>query len=270
MSVDQNRIKRILEQNYTYYDREGLVYTIDDRLTTSVRHLLNANMRQDFKVLDVGCGDGHTLKELADAFKSGIGIDEDASHIAMAQEASEDIDNVSFRIAKVVDLPFGDAEFDFVFSERGPMAGASIVIQSALRVLKVGGLIFVEIVGELFNRETHGFFGGDELRKHQFMSGVEMHTVLFERNGVDIRIINNLVGKHIFSDIYNWLEYQCCLWSYVGQPFPTTGEVDKIIDFYATNQNSSGELITTDHKIWVGGVKQETSPEYWEFPHFGD
>jgi ubiquinone/menaquinone biosynthesis C-methylase UbiE len=270
MRADQNRIKRILEKNYTYYDREGLVYGIDNRLTTDVRHLLKSNLKQDFKVLDVGCGDGHTLKELADSFRYGIGIDQDASHIAMADEATKDIDNVSFRIAKAAELPFGDSEFDFVFSERGPMAGASIVIQSALKVLKVGGLIFVEIVGELFNRETHGVFGGDQLRKHQFMSGVEMHTVLFERNGVDIRIINNLISKHIFPDIYNWIEYQCGLWSYVGQPLPTIGEIDKIIDFYATNRNDAGELVTTDHKIWIGGVKQEAPPEYWEFRHFSE
>jgi len=270
-NVDINKIKTILKKDYQYYDSKKAKYHFDERLNPNIKHLLKQEIKKDFKVLDVGCGDGHTLINLSKYFKIGIGIDNDKSHIDLAKKnkASNKTSNVSFKLAKSVDLQFKNEDFDFVFSERGPTTGSSRNIQSALKVLKINGLIFGETIGELDNQETNEIFHrGQQYRKYQHMNRVDEVKVLFERNGVDIRIINNVISKITFPNIYEWLKYQCAVWTYNKVKLPSLEEINKIEDFFLTNRNEKNEIVITKHRIWIGGVKQANPPEYWEFKHF--
>ena len=271
MKINKNKIKEILGKEYTYYDQKKAKYFLDKRLNPDVKNLLKQELRKNSRVLDVGCGDGHTLINLSKYFKTGIGIDNDKSHIYLAKKnkASNKTNNVSFKLAKSFDIPFEEKEFDFVFSERGPISGSTVNIQSALRVLKTNGLIFEETVGELDNQETNEIFHrGQQYRKYQYMNRVDEVKVLFERNGVDIRIISNLISKIVFPNIYEWLKYQCAVWAYNEIKLPTLEEINKIEDFFSTNRNEKDEIVITKHRIWVGGVKPANPPEYWEFKHF--
>ncbi len=140
-----------------------------------------------------------------------MGVDNNKAHIDLANKSKKEnkINNISFKLAKSFDLPFKDEEFDFVFSERGPISGSTVNIQSAMRVLKTNGLLFEETIGELDNQETNEIFHrGQQYRKYQHMNRVEEVKVLFERNGVDIRIISNLISKIVVPNIYEWLKYQ--------------------------------------------------------------
>tara|TARA_Y100000310_G_scaffold108078_1_gene106547 strand:- start:227 stop:1051 length:825 start_codon:yes stop_codon:yes gene_type:complete len=269
--IDVNKIKIILENNYKYYDQKKVKYHFDKRLNSDIKYFLKKELKKNYKVLDIGCGDGHTLKELSKHFKTGIGIDNDKSHYQLAKKniKSNKITNVSFKLGKSSVLPFKNEEFDFIFSERGPISGSSINIQSALKVLKTNGMLFEETIGELDNQETNEIFHrGQQYRKYQHMNRIEEVKVLFERNGVDIRIINNLISKIIFPNIYDWLRYQCAVWTYNGIELPSLDELNKIEDFFLTNRNKKGEIVITRHRIWIGGIKQKNYPEYWEFKHF--
>ena len=271
MKINKNKIKETLEKDYAYYDQKKAKYQFDERLNPDVKNLLKQELRKDFKVLDVGCGDGHTLINLSKHFKTGIGIDNDKSHIDLAKKnkASSKTNNVSFKLAKSFDLPFKDKEFDFVFSERGPISVSTVNIQNALKVLKINGLLFEETVGELDNQETNEIFHrGQQYRKYQHMNRVDEVKVLFERSGVDIRVISNLIGKIIFPNIYEWLKYQCAVWTYNEVKLPALEEINKIEDFFLTNRNEKDEIVITKHRIWIGGIKQANPPEYWEFKHF--
>lgn len=271
MEINKNKIKEILEKNYSYYDQKKAKSFFDERLNPYVNNFIKKELKKDFKVLDVGCGDGHTLINLSKYFKLGVGIDNDKSHIDLANENKKisKVDNVSFKMAKSFELPFKENEFDFVFSERGPISGSTVNIQSALRVLKTNGLIFEETIGELDNQETNEIFHrGQQYRKYQHMNRIDEVKVLFERNGVDIRIISNLISKIVFSDIYEWLKYQCAVWTYNEVKLPTLEEMNKIKDFFLTNKNEKNEIVITKHRIWIGGIKQANPPEYWEFKHF--
>ena len=271
MKIDKNKIKSILEQDYSYYDQKKAKYFFDERLNPDIKSFLKKELNKDFKVLDIGCGDGHTLINFSKYFKTGIGIDNDQHHIDLAKKnkTSSKIKNVSFNLAKSFDLPFKDGEFDFVFSERGPISGSTVNIQSALRVLKTNGLLFEETVGELDNQETNEIFHrGQQYRKYQHMNRIDEVKVLFERNGVDIRVISNLISKIVFPNIYEWLKYQCAVWTYNEVKLPTLEEMNKIEDFFLTNKNDKDEILNTKHRIWIGGVKPANPPEYWEFKHF--
>ncbi|MFT4309330.1 MAG: class I SAM-dependent methyltransferase [Candidatus Woesearchaeota archaeon] len=270
-NINIEKVEKILKQDYKYYDQDKVKYQFDKRLNYDIKLFLIQELKKDFKVLDVGCGDGHTLINLSKHFKLGVGIDNDKHRISLAKKnkSSSKTINVSFRLAKSYDIPFKNEEFDFVFSERGPISGSTVNVQSALRVLKKNGLLFEETIGELDNQETNEIFHrGQQYRKYQHMNRIDEVKVLFERNGVDIRIINNLVSKIIFPNIYEWLKYQCAVWTYNKVKKPSIDEMNKIEDFFLTNRNEENQIVITKHRVWIGGVKVANPPQYWEFKHF--
>lgn len=268
MKLDQAKLKKILAGTYTYYDQQKARRSYDQRLVGSARSFIHSQFNRNQKVLDVGCGDGLTLLEGAQLFETGIGIDESELHVAMAKQNQKKagVKNVEFLVAKSVNLPFNAGQFDFVFSERGPLSGNSGNIQSGLRVLKPGGMIFAETIGEMSGREENEAFGRPEDRKYQHMRVAEETRVLFERNGVDIRHSSEHFKKVIYADIYEWLKADCAVTAYAGGS--PSADLRKIEAFYQANKNDKDEIVTTHHVVWIGGIKKAESPEYWEHKHF--
>jgi ubiquinone/menaquinone biosynthesis C-methylase UbiE len=76
-------------------------------------------LRPGLRVLDVGCGTGDFLRLLAPIISPGsaVGVDLSETMIAEARQRSpENIDNLSFRVGSVLDLPFSAASFDRVLA----------------------------------------------------------------------------------------------------------------------------------------------------------
>ena len=76
-------------------------------------------LRPGLNVLDVGCGTGDSLRLLAPIISPGsaVGVDLSETMIAEArQRSAENIDNLSFRVGSVLDLPFPAASFDRVLA----------------------------------------------------------------------------------------------------------------------------------------------------------
>ena len=76
-------------------------------------------LRPGLKVLDVGCGTGDFLRLLAPLLSAGaaVGVDLSETMIAEARQRSADnVDNPSFRVGSVLDLPFPAASFDRVLA----------------------------------------------------------------------------------------------------------------------------------------------------------
>jgi ubiquinone/menaquinone biosynthesis C-methylase UbiE len=66
------------------------------------------------RVLDVGCGPGSVLRQLARSFEvDGVGIDASLKMIEVARRAAPQLE---FRVGRAEDLPFGDSSFDAVVS----------------------------------------------------------------------------------------------------------------------------------------------------------
>ena len=72
--------------------------------------------RQGCKVLDVGCGDGRWLEVLEEKGVDYVGVDNSEELIKIAKRKFSDIryPTSDFRIGDILDLPFGDDEFDVV------------------------------------------------------------------------------------------------------------------------------------------------------------
>jgi ubiquinone/menaquinone biosynthesis C-methylase UbiE len=76
-------------------------------------------LRPGLNVLDVGCGTGDFLRLLAPIVSPGTaeGLDLSETMIAEARRRSaENVDNLSFRVGSVLELPFPDGSFDLVLA----------------------------------------------------------------------------------------------------------------------------------------------------------
>ncbi|MCG8311642.1 MAG: class I SAM-dependent methyltransferase [Pseudomonadales bacterium] len=101
------------------------------------------------KVVDIGCGHGHTTRIMAEAFPNSefIGVDIDAASIASAkQHASfssigdkEHTDNIRFECASAQDFDIKDVDFICCFDALHDMGDPVAASQQIYRSLKPGG-----------------------------------------------------------------------------------------------------------------------------------
>jgi SAM-dependent methyltransferase len=84
-----------------------------------------AAIREDERVLDVGCGTGQTTRDCARVATKGsaLGVDLSSQMLALAQQTAiaEGLGNVEFRQADAQIFPFERAAFDLVVSRMGSM-----------------------------------------------------------------------------------------------------------------------------------------------------
>ena len=116
-------------------------------LTTSnakiASELLNA---AGARVLDIGCGEGKFTIALTKQFSETAGVDVKASKILEAQQsAAVEGVTIDFRVASGQALPWKNDHFDAVVFSNSlhHMPDDDAALVEAMRVLKVGGLLYV-------------------------------------------------------------------------------------------------------------------------------
>lgn len=99
--------------------------------------------------LDVGCGNGAAALRVAGTFGlHAVGVDVDAAQIDRARHASAGRRDVSFVNADAAHLPFGDARFDIVATNKTThhLPEWKAALLEMRRVLKPGGyLIYSDV-----------------------------------------------------------------------------------------------------------------------------
>jgi len=92
--------------------------------------------------LDIGCGEGHNTRLLAEKGASVTAIDISNVFVQYAtQEEERAPRHIDYRVASAVELPFGDSTFDFAvaFMSLMDIPEADRVLAEAYRILKPGG-----------------------------------------------------------------------------------------------------------------------------------
>lgn len=260
----------ILDAEHSYYGSPGPAFRDEGWPNPGALDLIGSLLREDMHVLDIGCGSGDTLLEHASLFASGVGVDHDTVHLALAEvaRANRRVDNVSFINLDVVELPRQgwEGRLDLVFSERGPVGYDSRSVQAALSVLRVRGFLFCEVIGELHHQEAREIFDFRP-RMNQVIGVADQVRVAMERNGVGVRLAADLVSKRLYANVYDWLQSQCSIWAWAGRPFPAAHD-PRFRIFAERNGRPTGEIEATHHVVWVGGVKLADPPPYAEAAHF--
>ncbi|PYI03933.1 S-adenosyl-L-methionine-dependent methyltransferase [Aspergillus sclerotiicarbonarius CBS 121057] len=135
------------------------IYSSSMLQTYSVRTAANTSayfiprIEPDMKILDIGCGPGSITLDLATLVPQGtiIGIDCNETAINSARELTKKrgVDNATFQVANVLDLPFEDETFDIVCAHQvlihlpneSSKTGAVEGLKEMRRVCKPGGLV---------------------------------------------------------------------------------------------------------------------------------
>ena len=260
MNIDMAKIAKIVQKYAAldpldaYYRSYQISSQLLNPFPCSAEATIAGVMTANARVLDIGCGDGHTLIQNTYRFQEGIGIDESAYIIAKANysaiEASTN--NVRFLKAKVMELPFDDGSFDFVFSERGPLGHDDATLAAAIRVLKPGGRIFIETMGSFFMREndspdkSHG--------QETLLTTLDTERDRFQRSHIEPMLLMSHVSILHFGSLYDWFEYHCAIERYMENPLPSTSEDNLVKNIVQNAADETGALNLTQHHIWMGGV----------------
>jgi ubiquinone/menaquinone biosynthesis C-methylase UbiE len=94
--------------------------------------------------LDIGCGEGHNTRLLAQRGARVTAIDISGVFIQYAKRSEEQEPlGIDYRVASAVELPFGDSTFDFAvgFMSFMDIPETERVLAEAQRVLKPGGFL---------------------------------------------------------------------------------------------------------------------------------
>ena len=109
------------------------------------RYALASRWCANKQILDAACGEGYGSALLAPSAASVVGVDISELAVEHARRRYEQIDNLEFRLADCIDLPFDDNEFDRVvsFETLEHLAEQDQLLTEFRRVLKPDGLLIL-------------------------------------------------------------------------------------------------------------------------------
>lgn len=118
------------------------------------------NPNKKLIALDLGCGSGELAIQLAPYFKKIIGIDLFEKYLLTAKKdaQSKKILNFKFIKADAKKLPFKNNVFYIIYCSRGPLSQNLKILSESLRVLKKGGTMIEETIGERDKLELKRIF----------------------------------------------------------------------------------------------------------------
>ena len=153
--MDHEEVGRYWDENaeaWTELVRAGYDYYRDGLNTPAFFEMLPAIDGQ--YGLDVGCGEGHNTRLLAERGACMNGIDISDTFVRHAKEAEgAHYLGIDYRLASAVDLPFEAASFDFVtaFMSLMDIPETERVLDEVFRVLRPGGFFQFSITHPCFD-----------------------------------------------------------------------------------------------------------------------
>jgi ubiquinone/menaquinone biosynthesis C-methylase UbiE len=162
------------------------------------------------RLLDVGCGTGRTLHQLARAFPRMRlhGTDLSPAYIKLARKRLLEVDEVTLAVENAEALPWADGTFDIVTSvymfHELPRNARRNAVREMFRVLRPGGLVVLEDSAQVaespelegvlrgFPKEFHEPFYADYL-------GDDLAGILDEIGFVNVTTEAHLVAKVVVA-----------------------------------------------------------------------
>lgn len=133
------------------------------------RYALAANFASGNVVLDVGCGAGYGVAELAHRARFVTGIDVAAQALAYAR-SHYPLTNAHFLRASATALPFSNQSFDLAtaFEVIEHLTDWRLMLSEARRVLRSDGVFLVSTPNKLYYAESRAKDGPNPFHVHEF------------------------------------------------------------------------------------------------------
>ena len=115
------------------------------------RRYLQEHITKDASVLEVGCGDGRSIKDIVDITTTVTGIDHDEKAVADTKNNFREYPHIRILKANAEKLPFENKEFDFIIcmTTFANFANSKQQVLSEMkRVLKDDGHIIISVFSE--------------------------------------------------------------------------------------------------------------------------
>ena len=131
---------------------------VDHNMFFSVAQIRDV-INKDSVVLDVGCGTAYRTLPLAEKCATFYGIDPSEPLLEKARESVKEkgLNNVNFSEGIAQNLNIPDSSIDVVISQLAPHD-----VKEAYRVLRPGGIFYLEKTGVGDKREMKELFGSDK------------------------------------------------------------------------------------------------------------
>jgi len=111
-------------------------------LAAEIEHV-RKRIKPGFCVLELGCGYGRVLKELAPAARNIVGIDRSRDSLHMATVYTKGLQNITLACMDAAELGFRSGCFDLVFCVQNGISAFHVdqrtLLRSAVSVTKAGG-----------------------------------------------------------------------------------------------------------------------------------
>ena len=113
------------------------------------------------RVLDIGCGRGEFTLSVAAVAKKVVGVDFSKTAISQAivNTSLQGVTNVELKLADASSIPHPGESFGLAYGRRGPATYSLKAAREAHRVLKRGGLLIQEEIGEKDKLNWKQIFG---------------------------------------------------------------------------------------------------------------
>ena len=124
--------------------------------------------------LDIGCGEGHNTRLLADRGAKMFGIDIAETFIRHARDAeAQSPKGIEYHVGSALELPFQDEQFDFAtaFMSMQDMPQQDIALTEAFRVTRPGGFLQFSITHPCFQTPRWEWKCDDSGRKVALLVG---------------------------------------------------------------------------------------------------
>lgn len=190
----------------------------------------------DATVVDVGCGTGTAVRELAGAGANAVGVDVSAALLRVARERAPELE---FCQADLLDLPFDDGSIDGYRAERvyQHVAEPERALREARRVLSGGGrIVLVDPDWEAF-----------------LVDGADRRVTRAIADAISDSVVNGWIGRQFFR-----LLREAGFIDVRIEPETTiSGEWDylrPLLEQATADAVGSGSISEKDRRRWLDGL----------------
>ena len=203
------------------------------------------HLKNNMKVLDVGCGIGHVLLNIYRTTNKKvkmIGIDQSPSRLKIAKMRSKGIKDIYFLLMDAYKTKFRNNLFDIIINRLGPRSYDEIY-----RILKKKGLFFLFVTDKEDWREVRKHFGFKEY------VGLKEQVEMLRKAGFKIIAIKKFSYIEFYRDLESFVKMLEI------QPFAPTfsrRKHSKLLKEYENKYRTNFGIISSHKRSLIISIKQ--------------